>query len=256
MPCYVRRWMIQLACLLLPVPGMTASAPVRLATLEWRPYVSSHLAGNGFTAEVVSAAAARLDMLVQFDYLPWVRAMKLGASAAQFNGYFPAYYTEERALACHFSAPVGTSTIGLAYLKAAPVVWRTLNDLQQVKIGTVLGYSNGKEFDALVASKALDVEVSETDLQNLKKLLAQRSRAIVIDRLVLRYLLITEPSLAGARGKIEFDAKPLAELSMHVCFQRTAAGRQLQTAFDKALQHIDLQQFETKYFDQLGAAQR
>ena len=254
MDFFLQRLMVLFAGLILPIPGMTASLPIRLATLEWRPYVGAQLPGNGLTAKVVSTAAARLEKQVQFDYLPWVRAMKLGASDPRFNGYFPAYYTKERSLGCHFSASVGTSTIGLAFLKKSPVVWDTLNDLQHMRIGVVLGFSNGKEFDALVARKALDVEVSETDLLNLKKLLARRSQAIVIDRSVLRYLMLTEPGLASAQSLIAFHPKPLAELSMHVCFQRTAAGQQLQTAFDKALQGVDLQQLEAEYFDQLHAA--
>lgn len=252
---HLRRLTTQLALLMLTIPVLAAAAPIRLATLEWRPYVSAQLPGNGFTAQVVSLAAARLDRQSQFEFLPWVRAMKLGSSAQQFSGYFPAYYTEERAALCHFSAPVGMSTIGLAYLKTAPVVWRTLNDLQPVRVGVVLGFSNGKEFDALVASKGIAVEISETDLLNVKKLLAHRSQAIVIDRLVLRYLLMTEPGLAGAQSQIEFGAKPLAELSMHVCFQRNAAGQQLQTGFDKALQGIDLQRVEAEYFEQLRPRQ-
>ncbi len=244
---------MRLACLLL-LTSAAVAAPVsslRLATLEWRPYVSAHLPGDGLTSSVVTSAAAMIDLRAEFKYLPWVRAMKLGAADAQYDGYFPAYYTEQRALTCNFSAPVGTSTIVLAYLKKSPVEWDTLADLQHVRIGVVLGFSNGKQFDAMVASKTLDVERSGTDLLNLKKLVAGRFQAIVIDRHVLEYLLLTDPALAAQQSQIEFHPKPLAELAMHICFKRTPAGRQLQTAFDTALEKIDLRQHETAYFERL-----
>ncbi len=253
----MRQLIVQLPWLLLPLASVAAPmTPLRLATLEWRPFVASHLPGEGLTSRLVASAAALIDLRAEFDYLPWVRAMKLGADDVRYAGYFPAYYTEQRARTCNLSAAIGTSSVGLAYLKKTPVDWHTLADLQHVKIGVVLGYSNGKEFDAMVAAGALDVERSGTDLLNLKKLLAGRFRAIVIDRVVLQYLLLTDPTLAAQQSQIEFHPRPLAQLSMHICFQRTPAGRELQTAFDAALRQIDIPQFETAYFERLKTGLR
>ena len=252
-----RRLMINLLWLILPIQAAAATTgTLRLATLEWRPYVASTLPGNGLTATIVASTAAQLDMSAKFDYFPWLRAMKLGINDGLYAGYFPAYYTEDRLATCHFSASIGTSTIGLAYLKTAPVEWAALDDLRKVRIGVVLGFSNGKQFDSMVASKELNVEVSGTDLQNVKKLVAGRFPAIVIDRMVLEYLLRTEPGLIAMQKRIVFHAKPLAELAMHVCFKRTESARQLQLAFDKALLRVDQQRIETDYFDRLKPAVR
>lgn len=126
-----------------------------------------------------------------------------------------------------------------------------LRDLASSKIAVVAGYSNGAVFDALVKAGKVQVDASPNDMLNLRKLLAHRVDAVAIDRLVLRYLLATTPSLGKERARIAFHEKPLAELTLHVCFQRTPQGLAIQQAFDKALQTLPLRDLENTYFQGL-----
>jgi polar amino acid transport system substrate-binding protein len=242
--------------------GAQAPAPLpalRLASLEWLPYAGSALPQGGMSAAVASAVAARIGYAVEVDYLPWKRAMQAG-SGPGFAGYFPAYQTAERVRQCHFSAPIGHSTIGLAVRAAQPLHWRTLDDLAGNKLGVVLGYSNGEKIDALIEQGKLSVDYSPSDTVNLRKLLAGRVNAVVIDRAVLRYLLASDPDLKARRGLLAFEDHTLAALSLHVCFQRTAPGQLLQQAFDAALRATDIGKIESQYFERLerttGAVRR
>ncbi len=231
-----------------------AEAPasvLHLASLEWLPYVGPGLAQDGLSGAVASAVAKQFGYTIKVDYFPWTRAMQVGREDDSYTGYFPAYYTEERARQCHFSAPMGHSTLGLAYLKDNPVKWHTVADLVGVKIGVVAGYSNGAEFDALAKQGKLTIDASPGDLFNMKKLLANRVQAAVIDKSVLRYLVLTDPSLNSERERIEFHENVLAELSLHVCFHRTPAGQKLQQSFDAALRNVDIKKIEAAYFQQL-----
>lgn len=235
-------------------PLLAAAEPasvMRLASLEWIPYVGAQLHQEGWSGSVVHAGAQQAGYLGRIDYFPWNRAMQLGMKDAAYAGYFPAYYTEERARKCHFSAPIGTSTIGLAYLKGTPLEWNKLSDLNALKIGVVAGFSNGPEFDALADTGQLNVDASPNDMLNLRKLLAHRVDAVVIDALVMRYLAATEPGIAAKREQLAFHAKPLAALSLHVCFQRTEQGRKMQLAFDAALRTLPLRKMEEQYFQRL-----
>lgn len=234
------------------IPAIAADAPkiMRLASLEWLPYVGAMLDREGWSGHV-AAMAARPGYRVKIDYFPWTRAVQLGTRDAQYAGYFPAYYTEERARQCHFSQPIGSSTVGLAYLKGRPPAWNRLQDLASLRIAVVAGFSNGAAFDAMVRDGRLAVDASPNDMLNLRKLLAQRVDAVVIDKLVMRYLLLSEPSLASERERIAFHDKPLAELPLHVCFQRTPEGREMQQAFDGSLQDMPLKKLESEYFQQL-----
>ena len=232
-------------------PAGAETPALHLASLEWLPYVGRGLPDDGLSGAVAKSVAARFGYGIKIDYFPWKRAMQVGGSDPDFVGYFPAYHTAERAQQCHFSAPMGNSTIGLAMLAEAPLHWRALDDLAGIKLGVVLGYSNGEAFDQMVKSGKLLVDPSVSDIINLKKLLAGRIRAVVIDKAVLRYLLASDPTLSKERAKLVFDDRPLAVLTLHVCFQRTPLGLKLKQSYDAALLHTDIAKIENAYFDQL-----
>ena len=226
---------------------------MRIASLEWLPYVGQNMPENGLSVAIAAAAARQSSYSVRIDYFPWKRAMQVGLEDASYAGYFPAYYTEERARAAYFSAPIGSSTVGLAYLRDEPLHWERLADLKKMRIGVVAGFSNGAEFDAMMKSGELQVDTSPADGTNIRKLLAGHVRVAVVDRLVLRYLLLTDPELAAGRSRIAFHETPLAQLNLYVCFQKTPLGLQMQKDFDAGLKRIDIDRIENAYFQLLEA---
>jgi len=247
---------LRLVCLLfaaLPQLVLSVEQPqaIRLASLVWSPYVGPGLPQNGLSAAIADNAARTFGQHIQVDYFPWARAMRVGIQLPEYAGYFPAYYTEERTRECYFTNSLGKSTLGLAFLKSRPLQWSTLTDLSNKNIGIVLGYSNGEAFDKRVKDGKQKFDVSSMDSSNIRKLLGGRIDAAAIDKSVLRYLLATDPSLAGARDLIDFHDRPLAELTLHICFKRTPAGRELKEKFDQALLHIDLQKIENDYFREI-----
>jgi polar amino acid transport system substrate-binding protein len=224
---------------------------IRLASLEWIPYVGSALEGEGLSVHIVSTAVRQFGSQAKIEYFPWTRAMQLGAKDPGYAGYFPAYHTEERARTCHFSAPIGSSMVGFAYLKSSPLRWESLQDMASKRIAVVSGFSNGSAFDDLVKQGKLQVDPSPNDMLNLRKLLAGRVDTVVIDKLVMRYLLLTEPSLARERDQFGFHERPLAALPLHVCFQKSAEGLEIQQAFNRALTSMQLRKIENDYFQLL-----
>ncbi len=243
-------------CAGIPARATEPANVLHLASLEWLPYVGPGLADDGLAGTIAAAAARQFSYTLRVDYFPWKRAMQTGGGDPDFSGYFPAYYTEERARDCHFSAPMGRSMLGLAYLRSAPLEWERPSDLGGMRIGVVSGYSNGSDFDALARQGKLLLDASPGDAINLRKLLAGRVRAVVIDKWVLRYLLLADPALAPERERIVFHRNLLADLSLHVCFQRTAAGQKLQQQFDAALGHMDIEKIENAYFQDLESRKR
>jgi len=246
-------WLLMLCTGMPAACARAAEAPhvMHLASLEWLPYVGPGLAGDGLSGTIAATAAKQFSYTVRVDYFPWKRAMQMGGEEAGYAGYFPAYYTPKRARSCYFSAPMGNSTVGLAYLKSEPLQWQQVSDLAGMRIGVVAGYSNGKEFDALAEQGKLVLDPSPGDAINLRKLLAGRVRVVVIDKFVLRYLLLTDATLFPERERIAFHPNVLAELTLHVCFQRTPVGQVLQKNFDEALRHMDIGKIENSYFQDL-----
>jgi polar amino acid transport system substrate-binding protein len=48
---------------------------VSIATLEWPPYISSKIKGNGSVARIITKAFKSVGYEVEFEFLPWARAI-------------------------------------------------------------------------------------------------------------------------------------------------------------------------------------
>jgi polar amino acid transport system substrate-binding protein len=109
------------------------------------------------------------------------------------------------------------------------------------------GYLNGEELDAAIKEKRQAVELGASDAANITKLLAGKIRGIVVDKNVLEYTLYKLNKPGGA----VFNPRPLASLSLHICFKRTPSGLAMRDAFDTALKQTDLAKLEADYFQQM-----
>lgn len=224
--------------------GLPANKVIRLATLEWPPYNGQLLPLEGLStriATVVAKAAGYRLLSASYD---WTVAVQKGEKDPNFEGYFPEYFSKEREQACHLSQSIGTSVLGVATLKNAPITWAAIPDLAQYKLGVVEGYVNGDEFDEAVKQKRQPVEAAASDALNVKKLREGKIRGIVIDKNVLSYTL----SRAGAGDQVIFNPRPIAQQTLHVCFKRSPAGLEMRKAFNEALKKNDPAQLEVEYF--------
>jgi len=239
------------AAVLTSPPACAQQDVLRLTSLEWSPYVTKSLPGDGMTASIVRTAAQLGGLRTEINYFPWSRAVQDGLNSEQFDGYFPAFYLKEREKDCYFSGSLGNSIIGFASLSETRFDWETLKDLKKYKIGTVHEYANGEVFDAMVRQKQLLVDSAPSDISNLRKLLAKRVEVIVIDKWVYKSLLISDHSLGPEKQNIVFHPKELTQFSMHICFQRNAKGLAKQKIFNAGLEKLQVKKMETQYFQQL-----
>lgn len=233
--------------------GTTGNGPkmTRLAVDDWPPFVSPSLPGQGMSAALVSAVFERLGEPVRYDYFPWKRTMQIGLGSPRYAGLMPVWRTPEREKLCHFSAPIGTTHSVLAYLRDDAVAAASVAELKGMRIGTVAGYSNGEQFDAMVARHELAAEEGLNDITNLKKLLIGRYRAIVIERHVLQHLLMSSSFSRAERDRIGVLDKLFAERSVHICFQRNAEGARQQRRFNEVAREVDTVKLARDYWKRL-----
>lgn len=231
------------------MPALAAEPPVmRFATEEWPPFFSRALPGNGLTGTLIGAVVTRMGYATQIDYFPWRRAMEIGLHDGDYAGVVAMVRNPEREKVCYFSSAVGSRQTVLAFLKDKPVKAGALKDLETVRLGTVGGYSYGEQFDGLARSGALTVEPAISDEINVRKLLARRFTAIVIEKRMLRYLLAADRYTQAERDRVETADHLFTTRSVHVCFQHTAQGLQRQRAFDQAARDVDLSRIERDYW--------
>ena len=243
------------ASLLLTVPASASQPPViRFATEEWPPFFSPSLPDQGLTGMLLKSVLERMGYTMRIDYFPWKRAVEVGRNDPRYAAVVALVRTPEREKLCHFSSAIGSRQTVLAFLINDAVPTATLADLKGIRIGTVAGYSNGEQFDSMVRSGLLNVEEGVNDETNLRKLLHRRFAAIVIEKHMLRYLLTSGRYTQEERERIAIAEHLFIERTVHVCFQRTAAGLKQQEAFNDASREIDLARLERDYWRVIGEA--
>lgn len=230
---------LSVAAVLAALTAPALAADLHLTTLEWPPYSGAGLTDMGASVAVARAAAEASGDALKVEVLPWQRAVQTGLEQPGYVGYFPEYHSAELEATCAFSDSLGDSPLGLVERAAEPVAWQTLDDLKPHVIGTVQGYVNTADFDAMAASGALKVEPVVDDLTNLRKVGGGRIPAAVIDRNVMAYLLKHEASLADAAGVLQFNGRLLENKTLHVCFRKDADGLAARDRFNAGLAKID-----------------
>jgi polar amino acid transport system substrate-binding protein len=234
----------------LALAGPAAAEPVAVNTLEWPPYTSPDLPKGGATTDVVEQAFAAAGMEASVSYLPWKRAISVAKDDPAVAAYYPGYHCRhvDGFIA---SDPIGNGPLGFAENVNAPVSWANIDDIgkQKLKVGTVLGYANTDEFDEKAGTGWIRSIPAPDDLTNLRKLVRQRIDMAVIDKLVLSYILATEPSLAADAEVLRFNPKPLEEKTLFLCFTDDEAGRALRDRFNAGLAQVDVERIVEDYFE-------
>jgi polar amino acid transport system substrate-binding protein len=229
--------------------GSAMAADVVVSTLEWPPYTSANLPKGGASTEVVRQAFAAADVDMGVEILPWKRAISAAREDQKIVAYYPGYHCRH-VDGFVASNPIGSGPLGFAENIEAPVTWASIDDIgeQRLKVGTVLGYANTDEFDEKAGTGWIRAIPARDDITNLRKLLLQRIDMAVIDKLVLSYLLATESSLQNQSDQLQFNAVPLEEKTLYLCFNDDADGLAMRDRFNEGLAKVDVEKIIEQYF--------
>mgnify|MGYP001795416290 CR=1 FL=1 len=240
-------WLIVAATL--TAAPVLAETKLSVTTLEWPTYKSENLPRKGVTTAVVERAFEEAQMDVKVATLPWKRAISVAKDDAKAIAYFPGYHCR------HVdgfipSDPIGNGPLGFAQNTDTPITWQDVDDIgeQKLKVGTVLGYANTDEFDEKAGTGWVRAIPAPDDVTNLRKLARKRIDMAVIDKLVLSYLLATEETLESYADILEFNAKPLEEKTLFLCFNDTDDGREMRDMFNAGLAKVDIDGLVENYF--------
>lgn len=207
---------------------------LRLATLDWEPYVGRELENKGFTAEIVTESFKRAGYQVEIVFLPWDTAVE-EANRGSCDGVFPEYYSGERTRDFFYSAFFSQSRLVFYRRSSSAVTYRTLKELSPFSIGVVTGSIISDEFDNAVFLNKVEASGDE---ENLRKLVKGEVDLIVIDKLAARHLMKTRVPEAAGR-LLAFDP-PLAIHDLFVILPRSIpASAKRARQFTKALQSME-----------------
>ena len=222
-------------------PKATAGAKpvVRLATLDWEPYIGQKLRDQGYTAALIREAYRDQGWDVKIEFYPWARALHLAKTGA-VDGLMPEYFNASRKSEFNYSFPFPGGPLVLYKRKDDAVAFstdpakdqdRALRALREKRFGVVRGYLNTPVFDA---AAYLTKEAASDDATNLRKLVYKRIDLAVIDQRVAEYLIRTQyPEYAG---KLEPMQPALADNPLYIAFSLKAPQHnQARVAFNRGL---------------------
>lgn len=218
-----------------------------LASLYWPPYTGQELPGEGVSSRVVRQALKAMGYELEVRFFPWSRAINEFVNNPEIDGYFPEYPGREGQFL--YSGIIGESSIGLAKLKERNIQWNSINDLEAYLIGTVQGYLNTPEFDALVAAGRIQTDEAVSDIFNLRKVVAGRVDMGVVDSNTFNYLLLNDYLLFSHRNDVHIMPKLLDVLNLHVCFRKDEHGQSLKQILDEGLTHVSFQKIQREYIE-------
>ena len=235
----------------IPSQSGTTKKTIFIATLEYHPWTGKRLKFDGFVNHVVAEAFQRAGYAVRYTYLPWKRA--LGETRkGKYSALSYVYYSKDRDKEFYLSDPISSEKIVLFHLKSRPISdWKTLDDLKEYKIGATRGYTYSREFWQAAESRRLNVDVTDNDIQNFKKLFAGRID-IFPSGLVNGYRILQKEFEPGKSDLLTYHLKPLSNTTGRLAFTKSRDGSEtLLQAFNNGLAKLKKEGLYDQYRDDL-----
>lgn len=177
---------------------------LKLATLDWPPYISEKLCNNGWVFQLTVALLVSKGYQVQIQFLPWTRAVR-AVELGDHDILFPEYFIDSNSYSINVKSERRRDLLALSerfdggllsLVKRKNEIdffnGKLTNILDKV-VGVVRGYQNTPEFDALVAKGQIKTIAAVDELQLARMLIANRVDYIIVDPKVLRYVIIHSP---------------------------------------------------------------
>jgi polar amino acid transport system substrate-binding protein len=226
-------WLVLVWTLCFSIPTHADPPLIKLATLNWQPYVSEELDGGGFATEIVRLAFEKAGYRTEITSMPWIRVLAEVKKGA-FDAMYPAYYSDSRSKNYALSASIANSPLALCKRSDRALIYRSLEDLRPYIVGVVRGYVNTAAFDR---ADFITKKIVNSDKQNLLKVLTGRIDLAVIDMYTAQHIIDT--SIPQARGKLDFMMPPLDVKPLYVGFSKARPGyhKRLE-AFNQALNEL------------------
>ena len=220
------------------VGNVHADNVIYLSSLEWPPYVGQHLPENGTSARIIRKAFAAMGYELKILFLPWKRTMRIVDADFQVVGYFPEYYSKERAEKYLFSNSYGCSPVSLLNRKKKPVSWGSVDDLSGLRVGFVAGYVNTPELDEAVANGTINADFAPTDKSNIMKVIKGRIDCAIVDPMVYSYLAVTDPEVEKYSDTVQIESRTFGVNELFVAFKKDEQGRFFSQILNQGLRKI------------------
>lgn len=205
---------------------------VKIATLNWEPYVGEELQDYGAHGAIVKEAFKRVGKDVEFSFYPWKRAYFIALKGNSF--LISASENKERRQIFFYSEPYDNAASYLIGLKKNGYAFNgNLENLAKYRIGLLRGHYLVK---LLQDSGVENIDEVTTDISNFKKLFSGRIDFMAMSKIPAIELLRNDQTINGTLSEIIFYEPPLGENPIHLIGHKEMAGSaEIIAEFNKGL---------------------
>ncbi len=224
--------------LLLCFQNVVIAETIDIATGEYPPWASQHLVHHGITNRIIAEAFKTEGVDVVFHYMPWNRALeatRVGKyTATSFWSYAP-----ERSRQFKHSDPVSDMHLMLFHKRTTKIRdWDSLADLNYLRFGATRGYTYTDEFWNLAKNNVLRVSVSNSDLENFKKLFNNQIDAFLIAEYT-GWFMLSKNFTPEQVSQISTQTKMLDSTNEYLLFSKNdPRSESLLTKFNAGLKKV------------------
>jgi len=199
---------------------------------------------------ILEAVFKRMGQSVSIDAVPWKRAVEMGAlGLAGVSGF---YKTPERIKIYDYSDVVYNELLLVFVKHGRQFEFNSIEDLRHKKIGVLLGWSYGAEFDQAKAERAFTVEEVNRDYLNFRKLNEGRLDCVVASK---------ESGLFEIGRNNYSSIYPLKQAVLinptYIAFAKSSNRLELLSRFNDSLRELkesgEYQKLVGDYMDQIDA---
>lgn len=224
---------------LLTGTAMASEPPLlRIATGEFPPYATASRPDQGIALAVVRRAFELGGYRVQYQFLPWPRALAetregLWDASAHWGA------TPERRRDFLLSDNLYTEQWQMLYRRDMAFDWKAVADLAPFRLGLTRDYTYTPEIWAAARAGQLRHETPPNDVLGLRMLLAKRIDVLPLDRNVACDALLAQFD-ASEQAQVAIHARLMTDsFTTHVLFPPAKAqSKTLVDAFNRGLRQL------------------
>lgn len=209
--------------------SLLASEPLLIVTDIWAPYI--FIDGQitaGFDYEVMNSVLTRMEIDYELKIIPWKRCVYL-IENREADAILDISRNENRLETMIFpEEPISSSESVLFYKTGKTYRFDDLNDLDNLTIGTILGYEYNLEF---LNAENFSREPVTTVEQNIGKLLLGRIDMFISNRSVGLFTIMN----MGKSSEITYLPEPVSGGLNYLAFSKKESNISLARSFSEEL---------------------
>ena len=181
--------MLKMMFFIILINSVVFAEIITISAVESKPWSSKKLKKNGVGIDMVTQIFKSQGQNIKVKIYPWKRTVMM-ATLGRVDASVFYFKTKEREKVFNFSEEIFSVKEVLIYKKGKNIVFNSLDDLKNYKVGIVDGYTHGKVLDAMIKNKLIKTKVINSDLIGLNLLMKRKAFDVLLcDNDIARTLL-------------------------------------------------------------------